>query len=180
VNITDKRYHDCTDGDESSIDVFITGDLNDEVVGDLIDDGNNTSDDECVTTEPAVEWTSKVGCGAGGSDEDEISGNDIVTDDDIGNKVVDVDDDHTTDDGVGYFDGKWVVLDKPVELSLLLEVTLTLDVIFVVAKVLIAEVSILPWVLMVIWNITWNCYAQMVTYSKYKGKSVKRNHGYKK
>ena len=47
-----------------------------------------------------------MGCGAGGSDEDEISGNDIVTDDDIGNKVVDVDDDHTTDDGVGYFDGK--------------------------------------------------------------------------
>ena len=50
-----------------------------------------------------------MGCGAGGSDEDEISGNDIVTDDDIGNKVVDdlfVDDDHTTDDGVGDFDGK--------------------------------------------------------------------------
>ena len=55
MNITDKGCHDRTDGDESNIDVFITGDLNDEVAGDLIDDGNNTSDDECVTTEPAVE-----------------------------------------------------------------------------------------------------------------------------
>ena len=64
-----------------------------------------------------------------------------------------VDDNNTIDDdGVDDFDGKSVVLDILVELHVgpLLVVALTLVVIFVVAKVLIAEVMVLPCVLMVI------------------------------
>ena len=140
---------DCTDEGETSNDVIITGDddLSDgnRVAGGLSDDDNDTIiADECVTV---VEWTGKVEEGSGCSNEDDINDNDIVINDDIGNNVVDDlfkgDDDTIADD-----DGKWVALGIIVELGLLLIVPLV--VIFAVAKVLIAEVTVLPCVLVII------------------------------